>query len=246
MSKEQYDSIAEEYSKMLNPTKEYVLIPTFKALIGPVKDKSALDLACGDGFFTRILANLKTKETLGIDYSTELIKIAIQLENQQKLGITYKVDDALTLKLQKQFDLITAVYLLNYCKSITELELVCKNIFTHLAENGLFLAITINPLLKPMPDFEYGRRFTSLTGQESFKDKDQVKTEIQEEGKVPFEFISYYWSKETYELCFSRAGFKSLNWVNVFISKDGIRKYGRRYWQKFIENPSAICIICRK
>ncbi len=33
MTKEQYDEIAEEYSQMLNQTKKYVLIPTFKRLV---------------------------------------------------------------------------------------------------------------------------------------------------------------------------------------------------------------------
>ena len=79
MSKEQYDEIAEEYSQMMNPTKIHILIPTFKKIIGDVQGKSVLDLACGAGFFTRILADLNPSKLIGIDFSKELIKKAIEV-----------------------------------------------------------------------------------------------------------------------------------------------------------------------
>ena len=128
MSKEQYDKIADEYSRMRNSTKEYVLIPTFKKIIGKVQNKSVLDLACGEGFFTRILAEMNPSELIGLDFSKELIKKA----KDHNSNITYLVEDVLTLNLNKQFDLITAVYLLNYAKTKDELAIMCQNIYTHL------------------------------------------------------------------------------------------------------------------
>jgi 2-polyprenyl-3-methyl-5-hydroxy-6-metoxy-1,4-benzoquinol methylase len=131
MSKEQYDDIAEEYSQMLNSTKRYVLIPTFKKLVGDVTGKSALDLACGEGFFTRILAQLKPAEVVGIDISNELIKKAIEIERQNHLGIKYEAGDVLKLNLNRTFDLVSAVYLLNYSQTYKELEIMCKKVYEH-------------------------------------------------------------------------------------------------------------------
>lgn len=246
MSKEQYDKIADEYSQMLNPTKKYVLIPTFKQLIGNIENKSVLDLGCGDGFFTRILATYNPKELIGVDISKELIKKAIEKENQEPRGIKYLVQDVLKLNLNKKFDLITTVYLFNYSKTKDELFKMCHKIITLLDLNGKFCTITTNPALKPMKEFEYERRFTNVNKKDFFVEGDQIKCEMREKGKKPFEFINYYWSKETYEKCLKKAGFKSIEWVEPIISQEGIDKYGENYWEKSRRNHSAIGLICMK
>ncbi|HLD16065.1 MAG TPA: methyltransferase domain-containing protein [Candidatus Nanoarchaeia archaeon] len=67
MGKEQYDKIADEYSKMLNPTKEYVLIPMLKRLVNNISGKTVIDLGCGDGFFTRLLSRMRPAKIVGVD-----------------------------------------------------------------------------------------------------------------------------------------------------------------------------------
>lgn len=246
MDKKQYDKIAEEYSQMLNPTKKYILTSIFEKLAGKVQGKLVLDLGCGAGFFTRILAGLKPAEIIGVDISKELIRKAVDIENKESLGIEYQFGDVLSLKLNKKFDLITAVYLLNYSKSEDELCKMTENIFAHLAEGGKFCAVTVNPAIKPMSDFEYERKFTNVNGNDFFKDGDQIKCKMREKGKKLFEFVNYYWSKNTYENCLKAAGFKSIKWVDAVISKKGIEKYGERYWNKFKNNPSFIGVTCVK
>ena len=246
MSREQYDKIAEEYSQMLNPTKKYVLIPMFKRLIGNISGKTVLDLGCGDGFFTRLLFEMSPAKIVGVDISEELIKIAIERENPQPLGIEYSVGDVLKLQPKDKFDIVTTVYLLNYSKTREELFSMCNTIYSHLRTGGVFCAITVNPALKPMIEFEYERRFTNVAREKQFNDGNQIKCEIKETGKKPFEFISYYWSKEAYEGCLLKAGFNSVEWIAPIISKEGIAKFGADYWNNFMKNPSPIGIICRK
>jgi len=243
----QYNEIAEEYSQMFNPTKRYVLIPTFKKIIGKLPEgKSILDLACGDGFFTRMLADLKPSKIIGIDISEELIKKAIETEKQHSLGIEYQVGDILKMNLERKFDLISAVYLLNYASTKEELTTMCKNIYNHLGEEGKFCTITQNPSLKPMSDFEYERRFTNINEKCFFSDGDKVRCEMNEKGKKPFEFQCYSWSKKTYENCLKEAGFEDIEWIDSVISKEGVKEYGEEYWNKFRKNPSPIGIVCRK
>lgn len=121
MTKLQYNTISEEYSKMLGDVKKYILVPTFLKIVGKIKNKSVMDLGCGSGFFTRILAKLKPNKIIGVDISSKLIEIAISIENRDKFGIKYIVSDVLKLKINKTFDLITAVYLLNYNKDKKDL-----------------------------------------------------------------------------------------------------------------------------
>ena len=242
MGNKQYDKIADEYAEMENPPKTYVVIPTFHKIIGDVKGKSVLDLACGDGFFTRRLLELDPSEIMGIDISEEMIKKA----NQDGSGIEYLVGDVSRLQLNRQFDLITAVHLLNYSQTANELATICEKTYDHLNGNGRFSTITINPELKPMTEFEYERIFESVAKKDSFEDGDQVRVIVKEEGKDPFEFLTYYWTKETYEACLGNAGFRSIQWVDSVISQEGIEKYGSAYWEKYKQNHSAIGIVCEK
>ena len=80
---------------------------TFR-LIGSVKGKIVLDLACGEGYNTRILARKGAKVT-GVDRSKKLINLARTEERRERLGIRYRRTDANRLKgiSDNSFDLVT-------------------------------------------------------------------------------------------------------------------------------------------
>jgi len=105
----QYDSISEEYSQMLNPTKKYVTLPSFQKITPNVKNKSVLDLGCGDGFFTRLLAKQKPSEIIGIDISKELINKAVEKENQHSMKINYLTENVLNLNLNKKLNAFSLI-----------------------------------------------------------------------------------------------------------------------------------------
>jgi len=97
-----------------------------------------------------------------------------------------------------------------------------------------------------MNNFDYERKYSNVTGGEIFEDGDQIKVEMREKGKPRFEFISFYWSKETYERCLKIAGFKSIKWEDSIISQEGISKLGSKYWKNYTTNPTLIGLICEK
>jgi len=105
---------------------------TFK-LIGDVRGRLVLDLACGEGYNTRILARKGAKVT-GIDFSEKLIELARRQEAKEKLGVCYHVLDATDLKefSSNHFDLVTCFMSLqdieNYKKAISEAAMVLKNL----------------------------------------------------------------------------------------------------------------------
>jgi 2-polyprenyl-3-methyl-5-hydroxy-6-metoxy-1,4-benzoquinol methylase len=113
----QYDLIAEEYAKSLTITKKYIILPTFEKIIGKVKDKKVLDLACGSGFFTREIAKRNPSKIIGVDLSSKEIIIAKEQEKKESLELNYICDNVLDLKLKDNINTISAVYLLNYAKS---------------------------------------------------------------------------------------------------------------------------------
>lgn len=99
--------------------------------IGNVRGRFVLDLACGEGYNTRILAERGARAT-GIDLSEKMIRLARLEERKQRLGIRYRNVDAANLKglSSNYFDLVTCFMSLqdieNYQKAISEVARVSK------------------------------------------------------------------------------------------------------------------------
>lgn len=104
---------------------------TFR-LIGNVKQKLVLDLACGEGYNSRILAR-KGAKVSGIDFSKKLVELARIEENKNELGIDYQTRDASDLSSfsSDYFDLVACFMALqdiqNCDKALSEVARVLKN-----------------------------------------------------------------------------------------------------------------------
>ncbi|NIU81175.1 methyltransferase domain-containing protein, partial [Candidatus Bathyarchaeota archaeon] len=57
-------------------------------ILGDVKDLSILDLACGQGYLSRILAR-KGAKVVGVDLSVKMLEIAQDSEASEPLGVKY-------------------------------------------------------------------------------------------------------------------------------------------------------------
>jgi SAM-dependent methyltransferase len=120
---------------------------TFK-IIGKVKNKHVLDLSCGEGYNTRMLAR-KGARVIGVDFSREMIRQARLSEEKDKLGVKYYISDAADLKelKNKHFDVVTCIMALmdieRYEDAISEVARVLK-------KNGRFVFSITHPC------FEYG------------------------------------------------------------------------------------------
>jgi len=76
-----YRMIAENYTKMKNlEYRQIIEVPNFKMLLERVNiaNKDVIDLACGSGYYTRVLRErvLPEHEVWGVDISENMIKIA--------------------------------------------------------------------------------------------------------------------------------------------------------------------------
>jgi len=107
--------------------------PAMFKMIGNIKGERVLDLACGEGYNTRIIAHKGAKVT-GVDFSQEMINFAIKQEEKDKLGIAYYVSDASNLSRFKNnsFDIVTCFMALqdieNYQKTFKEVYQVLRNL----------------------------------------------------------------------------------------------------------------------
>lgn len=246
MNSQFYDTIAEAYYKTNSSiTKEFVVKPTLIKLIGDTNFKRILDLGCGSGYSTRIIREAGLNEIVGIDISSKQIAIARDIEQKNPKGISYYQGDVRDISsLQfKNFDVVTAIYLIHYASTKDELNVICKNISSLLKVGGKFVSINSNPDHPTTDNKKYGiivnidcpifngakRRVTYLDGKEQL-----------------CSFETYFWRKDTYESALSAAGFKEIEWHRPIVSEEGISTFGKTFWNELIENPFICGSTCTK
>ena len=93
-NKTSWGGVAEKYNEYINNDKNYhneIIIPNILRLIGNIKNKNILDIACGQGVLSQILSD-NGAIVSGFDAGIELIEIA--KHNDKKNKINYSVADA--------------------------------------------------------------------------------------------------------------------------------------------------------
>jgi SAM-dependent methyltransferase len=136
-----YDDIAEEYRRAKRLALFEVLEQTLLGAVGNLEGRSVLDLACGEGFNTRRLKMSGASRVVGVDISAEMIRLAQEEEVRAPLGIDYVCRSASDLGEIGTFDVVTAVFLLNYARSRDELRAMCDEIYRAVKPGQRFVSI---------------------------------------------------------------------------------------------------------
>ena len=113
-----YDSIAEQYKRSKQqPWRTHIEAFSLLTLIGDPAGQSVMDVACGEGFYTRMLRQKGASKVTGVDLSEGMIGLARKQEAEYQQGIDYLVGDARRLAPSDKCDLVVAAYLLNYSRN---------------------------------------------------------------------------------------------------------------------------------
>jgi SAM-dependent methyltransferase len=241
---EQYDNVGSKYEEFKNSAP--LPIPerhTFMKLVGELHGKSVLDLACGAGHYTRMLKQHGAARAEGVDISSEMVQLARGREQQHPLGIQYHVFDAAALPRLGGFDLVTAVYLLNYASTRDELLRMCRSAITNLEAGGRFIAFTIDPAfdLRRSNWAQYGCEVLS----ERFADGRHV-CQARFLTQPPAVIEYFRWPAAIYESVLAEAGFRELSWHPFEIPTEALAKFGEAFWREYRENPLLVALSCRK
>src|SRR5262249_37320591 len=104
-----YDAIASQYKQAKRqPWRPFIGSETIAGLVGDLAGKSVLDLACGEGYYTRMLRQRGASRVVGVDLSEGMIALARNEEARAPLGIDYLVQDGKNLALDEEFDVTIA------------------------------------------------------------------------------------------------------------------------------------------
>jgi 2-polyprenyl-3-methyl-5-hydroxy-6-metoxy-1,4-benzoquinol methylase len=241
-----YDPIAEQYKRSkMQPWRTYIESYTLMKLVGDLKNKSVVDFACGEGFFSRLLRLQGAAKVLGVDLSERMIELARQQEAAQPLGIEYRVGDGRNLKLPPEHDLAVAAYLLNYARNREELGAMCRSVAGCLKPGGRFVTVNTNP----------GLDFHSAPSYQKYDFEAKIASDRREGTPITwiffledssFEIENYYLDVPIHEEAFRSAGFREIRWHQPALSPQGEAIYGREFWADFLNHPPVIFIECVK
>jgi len=233
-----YNEISSEYEASTHiPFRECVEEYTFFKSAPDFQGKRVLDLACGEGRFPRKIKQRGASQVVGVDKSEKMILLAKKQEEENPQGITYVCKDVTTLSkiYGGNFDIASAVYLLNYADNLEVLKAYCRGIFLNLKPGGTFVAINAN-MHTPVEQYGTYRKYDLY-----------ASTDIPRKEGMPITFTlknpddtfvaldNYYLSPETYEQAFEEAGFIDFQWTAVSVSPEGVKKMGEGYWDHFIK-----------
>ena len=240
-----YDSIAKEYkeSKEL-PMRLHIEAYTYFNMLGNLAEKSILDLACGEGFYTRKFKYQGAAKVVGVDISQKMIELAREEETRKFQNIEYILGDVLELGEIGSFDLVVASYLLNYARSSEELLKMCKSIFANLKSGGRFVTINSNPSQAPVSYLKTEKYGFIKSIDSPLIEGTPIKYTFMNNHK--FTFDNYYLSIPTHEWAFQSVGFKEVRWQSPIVSPDGVKEFGQEFWQDFLDSVPIIGIECFK
>jgi ubiquinone/menaquinone biosynthesis C-methylase UbiE len=219
----EWDEAAESWVDFVRQGKDYyrdeLNNPAAFGLIGDVRGQLVLDLACGEGYNTRILAKKGARVT-GVDFSTRLIDLARIEEGKEKLGIDYYVADAADLSRVSSdyFEIVTCFMALqdikNHRKAISEVARVLKS-------KGRFVFSVPHPCFEMVVD--KGNRISTTTRYFGAAE-DHIHWKMERLLK-PFESTSFHRTLTEYFTVFHKNRLLVRRLVEPQPTKRGIKKH---------------------
>lgn len=216
----------------------------FLEVLGPVTGKRVLDLACGDGRLTRVLAHGGAAEVLGLDVSEEMLEHAREqnaegqpeaFPDRVSYGEVSATDE--TFQMTPQADIVTAMYLFHYARSVEELDHMADLIGRNLEPGGKFVTYTINP------DYDFTSAPDDMEERIGFHyriiDPPAYALVIKD-----FEVPIWQWSRQQHEEALKRAGLTNIRWHPLQFPPE--QTHHLVGWAWYLDNPSCIVLSAEK
>ncbi len=228
-----YDDIAEQYkrSKAVD-WRHHIEQHSLAVLLGDISGKAILDLACGEGHYTRLLRALGGARVMGVDLSPRMIELAEENERQQPLGVRYQTGDARYVQAGENFDLVVAAYLLNYARTQQELLEMCRAVARHLKPGGRFVTVNNNPLQRP-DRFEATRKYGFVkAADEEIVEGTPIRYIFYLDSET-FSIENYHLNADTHEWALRETGLSGVAWHPVQLSPAEAGGENRAHWDDF-------------
>jgi SAM-dependent methyltransferase len=221
------------------PDKKFSILPTVLSLVGDVRGKVVLDCGCGDGFFTRPLAESGAKQVIGIDNESAQIELARKQNNQET--IIFSELDIYTAPALPEADVICAPFVVGYAESVDALKSFFEKSYNALYEGGTLVLVINIPSTSNLKKYGAEKRIA--------KECDGALMHItlyDAHGSVICVLPTLYYTPSTIGRLLDEVGFVDITWHTPIISAAGIAAYGPDFWDGYIDNPELGYLTARK
>ncbi len=199
-----YDNLVEKEAS--NYQKD-VILPNLMRLVSPASGETILDLACGQGFFSREFAKQGSR-VVGSDIAPELIKIAKDLSAKAKLQIDYHVSSADNIKFLKDQS-VDKIIIVLAIQNIENLAGTLAESARVLKPNGKMFLVLNHPAFRIPKGSSWGFDGNQIQYRRIDEYMSESKVPIQmHPGQKPSEMtVSFHRPLQIYFKAFKKAGF---------------------------------------
>ena len=239
----EYDDIGRRYqeSKRL-PFRRHIEEHSMFELLPDLAGRSVVDLACGEGIYSRKLLRRGAARVVGVDISPEMVSLARRAEEVEPLGAEYVVGDVASADVGEQFDVALCSFLFNYARSRDELRSLVSGVARFLRPGGRVVGSNDYP---ENPPAHFGRYrpygFVKTGVAEPYEGSTITYRFFNPDGTV-FDLDNYYLPTEVYRQEFEAAGFTSFDWVMPTVSSEGRSAYAPGYWDAYLNAPPMVSL----
>lgn len=234
----QYNTLSATYAALaqLDPVKQYVQYPGAAALLGKIAGKRVLDIGCGDGTFSRMLAQ-RGASVCGYDPAQKLITIAQEHETHEPLGVQYVASLRLPHAWRNAFDVVVSVMVLLYAQNGDALQSIFSDARQALQKGGNFCSVTFNPAFQRFGQKAYNRRFEKI-------DDHHLRVHfLAPDGNEQMLANASYSSAAEHEQAAQAAGFTNFAWHPLVPTHEGRTAMGAAFWENFTQDSPYIGCI---
>ncbi|MBS0207134.1 MAG: class I SAM-dependent methyltransferase [Planctomycetes bacterium] len=231
----EYDSLAHAYQRSKSlPFRVYSEIPNHLEILGDLRGLDVLDLACGEGFYTRLIRHAGAARVVGVDVSPQMIALARHQEHEAASGIEYVVGAAESIHDLGTFDVVSTAFLLNCAADQSILNGMTQAISRSLVPGGRLVATLGDLGHQPGVDYSTYGMSTNVTAGLAEGAPYNITFLLDVDT---FSITDFNHSQATYAAACQAAGLKVLGWHPCTVTDEGIRQYGTEYWYTWLSNP---------
>lgn len=204
---------------------------------GELKNRSVLDIGCGEGYCARELKRRGAGDCLGIDLSSEMIAAAKAQEVDDQLGIEYRACNVLEFVADRQYDLCIAVFLFNYLR-VAEMEQVFSMVYSALSRRGQFVFSVPHPVFPFVRPEQTAPFYFSADGKNYFEDVDQkLEGEIWKRNGEPLHVQCVHKTFSDYFDALRKSGFVTMPEVSELTVTPDLVAQDKAFFSPLLNTP---------
>ncbi len=241
MSKTDFGKI-KEYANFVaqDPFRNGLHYPAILRILGLVKDKNILDVGCGDGLFTRMLAE-KGASLVGYDMAPEMIEKARKFNQLHDASVLFKVATPETFKSNVKFDAAVSVMVLSYATSPSNLKEFFISTYYALKPGGTFSSVIFSPTFK---------RFSEVLGARRFEKLEDNNVEVYflnpKTKQAVFTSVLHQFTRSEYESSAREAGFATWDWLSLYPAEVSQGELGDDFWAGVVSSQPYSVLVAKK